>query len=98
MRGCRVIPVYSLLLVCFLPMPSAHEPAGATGTRRSPRPLWAEGFTHDPDASRRGVAKVCLMNTNAPRSQPSSPAKAGDPVFRGVSDGIEKPQRTRYPP
>src|SRR5712664_813757 len=23
---------------------SAHEAAGATGTRRSPRPLWAEGF------------------------------------------------------
>jgi hypothetical protein len=27
----------------------------------------------------------------------SSPAKAGDPVFRDVSDGIEKPQRTGYP-
>src|SRR5258705_13245937 len=40
---CRVIPVYSLLLVCVLPLlPSAHEAAGATGIRRSPRPLWAE--------------------------------------------------------
>ena len=27
----------------------------------------------------------------------SSPANAGDPVIRGVSDGIEKPQRTGYP-
>src|SRR6266481_4399129 len=30
------------LLVCVLPIPSAREAAGATGTRRSPRPLWAE--------------------------------------------------------
>src|SRR5450631_899728 len=29
-RGCRAIPVYSLLLVCVLPLPSAHEAAGAT--------------------------------------------------------------------
>ena len=33
--------MYSLLLVCVLPIQSAHEAAGATGTRRSPRPLWA---------------------------------------------------------
>src|SRR5712675_613159 len=33
---------YSLLLVCVLPLQSAHEAAGATGIRRSPRPLWAE--------------------------------------------------------
>ena len=26
---------------CVLPLPSAHEAAGATGIRRSPRPLWA---------------------------------------------------------
>jgi hypothetical protein len=35
-----VIPVYSLLLVCVLPLPRAHETAGATGTRHSPRPPW----------------------------------------------------------
>jgi len=40
-RERRVIPGYSLLLVCVLPLPSAHEAAGATGIRRSPRPLWA---------------------------------------------------------
>src|SRR5467141_214169 len=40
--GMPGIPVYSLLLVCVLPLPSAHETAGATGIRRSPRPLWAE--------------------------------------------------------
>jgi hypothetical protein len=27
----------------------------------------------------------------------SSPAKAGDPVLRGVNDGIEKLRRTGYP-
>src|SRR5882672_10458234 len=34
--------MYSLLLVCVLPLQSAREAAGALGTRRSPRPLWAE--------------------------------------------------------
>src|SRR5713226_8917361 len=34
------VPVYSLLLVCVQPLPSAHETAGAAGTRHSPRPLW----------------------------------------------------------
>jgi len=41
-RERRVIPVYSLLLVCVLSIQSAHEAAGAKGIRRSPRPLWAE--------------------------------------------------------
>jgi hypothetical protein len=37
------------------------------------------------------------LNANAPpHTQPSSPAKAGDPVFRGASDRIEKLQRTGY--
>src|SRR6267154_5172280 len=36
------------------------------------------------------------LNTSAPHSQPSSPAKAGDPVFRDVSDGSGKLQRTGY--
>jgi hypothetical protein len=42
-RERRVIPGYSLLLVCFLPIQSAHEAAGAKGARRSPRPLIGEG-------------------------------------------------------
>src|SRR5450631_2025098 len=29
-----------MLLVCVLPIQSAHEAAGATGTRHSPRPPW----------------------------------------------------------
>jgi hypothetical protein len=37
-----VIPVCSLLLVCFLPLQSAHEAAGAAGIRHSPRPQGRE--------------------------------------------------------
>ena len=48
-----MIPVYSLLLVCVLPIPSAHEAAGALGTRRSPRPPWAEELNNASGASRR---------------------------------------------
>jgi hypothetical protein len=94
--GMPGVPVYSLLLVCVLPIQSAHEAAGATGTRHSPRPLWGGRFINGSGALRRGVAKPRLMRMSAPHSQPSSPAKAGDPVFRGASDRIEKPQRTGY--
>jgi hypothetical protein len=38
--GMPGVPVYSLLLVCVLPIQSAHEAAGAAGTRHSPRPPW----------------------------------------------------------
>jgi hypothetical protein len=47
-------------------------------------------------ASRGEIAKLCLR-MNAPHTQSSSPAKAGDPVFRGASDRAEKPRRTGYP-
>src|SRR5258707_165932 len=36
------------------------------------------------------------QSTSAPSPQPSSPAKAGDPVFRDVSNGIERLRRTGY--
>src|SRR5713226_9917375 len=36
------------------------------------------------------------MRSSRHTLRPSSSAKAGDPVFRGVSDGTEKPQRTGY--
>src|SRR5467141_4240715 len=74
-RECRVIPVYSLLLVCVLPLPSAHEAAGATGIRRSPRPLRGESFINGSGALRGEAANVCLMNASTPHSQSSSPAK-----------------------
>src|SRR5258705_5569298 len=42
------------------------------------------------------IAKLCLL-VKAPHTQSSSPAKAGDPVFRGASDRAENPRRTGYP-
>ena len=42
MPGDSSVLVYSC---AFLPMQSAHEAAGATGTRRSPRPLFSKGET-----------------------------------------------------
>ena len=47
-----MIPGYSLLLVCVLPLPSAHEAAGATGIRRSPRPLLGGRFSNASGALR----------------------------------------------
>jgi hypothetical protein len=52
----------------------------------------------------RGAAPLCVLRDplamlawRMRASQLSSPAQAGDPVFRDVSDGIEKPRRTGYP-
>ena len=39
---------------------------------------------------------IVLTNADRPYFQPSSPAKAGDPVFRCVNDRTEKLQRTGY--
>jgi hypothetical protein len=55
-----VIPVYSLLLVCVLPLQSAHEAAGATGIRHSPRPLWGGRFINASGAWRGEVVKSRL--------------------------------------
>jgi hypothetical protein len=51
---------YSLLLVCVLPIPSAHEAAGATGIRRSPRPLLGERF-------KQGLGRIAPRVTNSRR-------------------------------
>src|SRR6266700_1467785 len=47
------------LLVCVLPIQSAREAAGATGTRRSPRPLWAKASSTDSGALRGEGEVVC---------------------------------------
>jgi hypothetical protein len=52
--------VYSLLLVCVLPIQSAHEAAGATGIRHSPRPLWGGRFINTSGALRREGVKARL--------------------------------------
>jgi hypothetical protein len=46
---------------------------------------------------RRGNADVRLVTAKAPHFQSSSPAKAGDPVLRGLNDRTERPRRTGYP-
>jgi len=111
---------------------SAHEAAGAAGTRHSPRPLGA-GDSATPRTPRVARSKKCakLYQRHCERSEAihsffarqdgllrgachrariratrwlamtthsplSSHAKAGDPVFRSVNGGIEKPQRTGY--
>jgi hypothetical protein len=45
-----------------LPMQSAHEAAGATGIRRSPRPLLGGRFINGSGASRGEGVKVCASN------------------------------------
>jgi hypothetical protein len=50
-------------LVCY--QHTAHEAAGATGTRHSPRPLRGGArFKHNSGASRRGIAKPFLLSDN----------------------------------
>src|SRR5438270_1033541 len=70
------MPVYSLLLVCVLPLPSAHETAGAAGIRHSPRPLWAEDKSNASGASRRegeGVSKTIATSLRATGSRECAP-------------------------
>jgi hypothetical protein len=43
----------------LLPLPSAHEAAGATGTRHSPRPPWA-GDKSKPRTHRVARARTCI--------------------------------------
>jgi len=62
-------------LVCFLSF--AREAAGASGTRLSLRPcFWANGFNDS--------GAICAAGGGTRVFQLSSPAKAGDPVFRGA--------------
>ena len=49
-----------MLLVCVLSIQCAHEAAGATGTRRSPRPLLGERFINGSGAWRGEGVNVCL--------------------------------------
>ncbi len=44
----------------------------------------------------RPLARNDGIRTSAAHSQPSSPAKAGDPVFRDANNGIEKLRCTGY--
>src|ERR1700704_4867273 len=59
------------LLVCVRPIQSAREAAGATGTRRSPRPLWAEASAK-PRAHGAARAKS-YADSSSLRAQRSNP-------------------------
>src|ERR1700683_2677847 len=71
-------------------------PAPFLGVAR--RPLWAKDSASNSGAMRGGNAEARVMNTDAPQSPPSSPAKAGDPVFRDADVGIEKLRRSSPSP
>jgi hypothetical protein len=81
MPGRSGVTVVTNSCVCF----STHEAAGALSARHSLRPLifWADVFCKNSDASRREDAESYLKlgqrhcDTNAPRSQPSSPGSTG---------------------
>ena len=72
-----MIPVYSLLLVCVLPIPSAHEAAGATGIRRSPRPRRSGRFINGSGALRGEVVNASLGVIASAAKQSIAAAKDG---------------------
>ena len=56
------VALRSLGLACLSYLHTAHEAAGATGTRHSPRPLLSEGSWHKASGgSRRENADLCLF-------------------------------------
>ncbi len=67
---------------------SAHEAAGATGIRHSPRPLGAENFLHDPGASRRGVAKACLPSLREAKRRSNPFFLCGDGLLRCARNDV----------
>ena len=72
---------------------SAHEAAGATGIRRSPRPLRAEDSSNASGAWRREVASVCLES----RCRHSScPGKSAKRVFALDDPGIHQSSQDRF--
>ncbi len=85
--GMPGVPVYSLLLVCVLPIQSAHETAGAVGTRYSPRPLGGGRFHAHSGASRREVAKLRLVASSLRGAK-----RRSNPFFlRGEMDCFAEP-------
>jgi len=63
---------------------SAHEAAGATGIRRSPRPLWAEELNNTSGVSRCGVANVRLeLEQRHCEDRQREAIQSETPSFRG---------------
>src|ERR1700681_4225498 len=64
-------------LVCLLHI--SHARLRVHWAPGIPHALTGEGSMHDSDASRRGNVESCLLKTNAPRFQSSSPGLTGRP-------------------
>jgi len=62
-----------------LPLPTAHEAAGAAGAPAFPTPSVGRNVRHSSGQMRREIAKLRLMDTNAPHAQLSSPGLTGRP-------------------
>jgi hypothetical protein len=82
---------------------STRAAAGASGTRHSPlplgvapRPLWANGFSFNSGAPRRGMADVCLMNRDAPTLSVVVARESGRSSIPSVHVGGESSRRTGY--
>ena len=91
--GDSGVPVYSC---AFLPMQSAHEAAGATGTRRSPRPLFQGRNVSGkiPGVPRRGVLMhvcngSCARNDGQPATRRKLPCANPAIVFDSKAYGSE---------
>src|SRR2546429_6849960 len=78
MPGRSGVTVVTMLVCLFY---FAYEAAGASSARHSLRPLFSERRNSCTARanSRRGNAKVCLMNANAPDSHSSSPGLPPSP-------------------
>ena len=92
-----MIPVYSLLLVCVLPIPSAHEAAGATGIRHSPRPLLGERFINGSGALRGEAANARLDVIASQRvARMRAPLARNDGSPGGATPVIGRVRATRW--
>jgi hypothetical protein len=94
--------VYSLLLVCVLPIQCAHETAGAAGTRHSPRPHRGARFINGSGAARGEIVKSCLENAclelerrHCERSDPDAviPGWSAGPDPESRDSGFDVPHR-----
>jgi len=80
--GDSGVLVYSC---AFLPMQSAREAAGATGTRRSPRPLSGGRFINASGALRGEGVNVCLDVIASEAKQSISPRKGRMDCFASLA-------------
>ena len=74
-----------MLLVCVLPLPSAHGGRGCNGHPAFPTPSLGERFINGSGASRREVASVCLDVIASAAKQSISPRKERMDCFAALA-------------